>query len=159
MPTFDRRFVFGSMTSALPIALLLCAYLSSPQGFVTAAWRVPWVKSALPEEKFREECIAQDFEAIRRRAAAHDGIIRELAAGRLTLPEAAARYREVDLRCPLFQAEVFRRKYPAASDEERYCLVVIQRVRYAEPLGAERIGELVARLEAELREQSARPRR
>jgi hypothetical protein len=76
----------------------------------------------------------------------------EVVAGRLTLREAAARLREADERSPEFNREAFRSLVPGRTDEERYGRQVI---RHVEGLLNDRPGEaaeVVARLEAELRE-------
>src|SRR5262249_8804642 len=75
---------------------------------------------------------ATDHEQERERSGAllargdqRDQTIRELLAGRLTLLEAAARFRALDRAPPAFDWEVFRSAYPGDSDEERHCRKVI----------------------------------
>jgi hypothetical protein len=69
---------------------------------------------------------------------------------RLRLLAAAARFREIDRKNPLFQLDAFRRGNAGRSDVERYCHAVIGTVRahlVDRPGQAEEQGR---RLEAEL---------
>jgi hypothetical protein len=86
------------------------------------------------------------------RQARREELARAVAAGRMALPEAAARFAALNRLAPQVRADLFRMKYSDLSDEERYCREVIY---WAEgelapdnPAGAA-AGR--ARLEAELR--------
>src|SRR5690349_23307631 len=52
-----------------------------------------------------------------------------VAEGRLTLPGAAARFRDLNRENPGFNWERFRAAYPAASDDERCCRQVVAYIR------------------------------
>lgn len=56
----------------------------------------------------------------RKKEIAHD-----LIRGKLTLLEAAGRFREIDEQNPDFNFELFRKYNPASCDEERHCRQVI----------------------------------
>jgi hypothetical protein len=73
----------------------------------------------------------------------------EVRAGRLSLLDAAARARDVQSASPYFPWDHFRRMHPAATDDERFCRLVIE---LAAPSGGTLRGAdpVVARLEAEL---------
>jgi hypothetical protein len=154
MLTCDRRFLFGSTAAAALPGLLLCLLIGSPD-LLADAWGVRWLKPIFPEEQRCEEGLDRKKDAVRRRTEAHAAVARDLAGGRLTLPEAAARSREADRRCPEFNWEAFRRGQPSASDDERYCRQVIAHLRCFAPLGAGPSEELARRLEGELEEQLA----
>jgi hypothetical protein len=90
------------------------------------------------------------LEGIRRRSNEKVRLARELIDGRLTLAEAAARYRELDEQSPDFYWDVFRRTYVGASDEERHCREVIHYIRLEVGDNGRASTKLVSRLEAEL---------
>ena len=60
-----------------------------------------------------------------RRSGVLRGIARAVVEGRLTLAEAAERFREVNESTPDFNRRTFRKAFPGASDEERYARWVI----------------------------------
>lgn len=100
------------------------------------------------ERQRRQRLDAQDGLADRRMAL-KGAVVRQLIAGELTLPEAAARFRCVNAR---FQGrDYFRERHPSVSAEEAACRQVIAWVevelRQTAPARAE---ETVRRLEAEL---------
>jgi hypothetical protein len=107
------------------------------------------VLSKLQAEVKRAEALDVQLARSRRRLAHRDEIARAAASGRLTLREAAARFRELSERMPGFDPVVFQMTTPGGSDEERYCRAVIIHVRRVLPDGP---AEAAARLEAELRE-------
>jgi hypothetical protein len=84
-------------------------------------------------------------------------VVQELLAGRLGLPEAAARFRALDRASPSFHWARFRAAYPGGGDEERHCREVIARVE-TELGGADPCLALVTRaaLHAELEKRLKR---
>jgi hypothetical protein len=100
-----------------------------------------------------DESLALQLEEKRRAlfqfVEAKAAVARELAAGRLTLFEAASRARHVDHQNPDFHWEEFRRGTPGGNDDERHCWEVIELLRghLSEGPHAE---ELVTRHTAEL---------
>jgi hypothetical protein len=86
------------------------------------------------------------------RRQTHELVV-EIAAGRTTLPEGAARLRELYRPLPPIVWECVCRRMPDVSDEERYCRLVIGEVlSYVEvkdPGGVEAMNQ---RLESELQE-------
>lgn len=92
---------------------------------------------------------------------------RKLAAGRMTLPRAAAHFRALDRGAPAFHWGHFRGFFSGASDEERHCREVIRWARLllaekdpyrAEVFSAEmeaQLGELLGRGALALPEVSA----
>jgi hypothetical protein len=75
------------------------------------------------------------------------------AEGRLALLEAAARFAALNRSAPQFNWPQFRRAYPGASDEERFCREVIAWAEgEAGPAGAEAArARLAGELEGGLR--------
>jgi len=90
------------------------------------------------------------FEAARLRILAKGQIADALVAGRLTLPEAAARLRDVDARSLDFRPAVFERAYPGNSDDERYCRAAIGWAASRLHGRPDEAPEVVVRLEREL---------
>jgi hypothetical protein len=89
--------------------------------------------------------------AIRRRIAEKERLAAQVAEGRLALPDAAARFRDLDRQPPPFHWAPFRRAYPGCSDEERHCWEVIGYVQSLRD-GSGRGAAVAARLTAELRD-------
>jgi hypothetical protein len=76
--------------------------------------------------------------------------------GRLTLLEAAARFRDLNLEPPLFCWGGFRACYPSASDDGCHCLEVIGYVRAEQRERPGTAAGIADRLEAELQEHVRR---
>jgi hypothetical protein len=102
------------------------------------------------EQAGRADTLEQRRQAVLRRHREQEHIVRELAAGRRTLLEAAADFRALSLgEMPL--GRPLHDTYPADTEEERLCRWVIAYLRTSledEPGAA----ELATRLEAELRQ-------
>jgi len=89
--------------------------------------------------------------AYQARLARRRALGRAVAEGRMALVEAAARFAAVDRLPPEVRADLARRQYPGASDEERYCRDVISwAVRELAPDDPCEAVALRGRLEAEL---------
>jgi hypothetical protein len=82
--------------------------------------------------------------------------VRAVIAGRMTLLEAAARFRELDRQLPEFKWDLFRRAYPGSSDGERHCRHVIAATEAELSKRPDEAAEVMARLEAELQEHLQR---
>jgi hypothetical protein len=74
----------------------------------------------------------------------------DVAEGRASLLDGAARLRDVCRAWPEFSWFRFREVTPGASDDERFCHMLIGRVRLLPRRDAEQAGAVVSRLEAEL---------
>ncbi len=155
MMTCDRRVLFGSSAAAFLPAALLCALLARP-ALLADAWGVPCLKGVLPEQRRREAEIDGRVAALHRRTAARQALVADLAEGRFTLLETAARFRELDRASPDFPREQFLRAGHGLSDDEHYCLQVIGHLRAYAPLGPRPTEEMALRLEKELDDLRAR---
>jgi hypothetical protein len=83
-----------------------------------------------------------------RRSEARRRVAQDLAAGRLTLLEAAEHFRDLNGSYPGFNWYQFRRHFPGSSDDERHCRQVIQFVALETETGPAAVAR--QRLEAEL---------
>jgi hypothetical protein len=92
----------------------------------------------------------------KQRGEARDEVVRDLQARRITLLEAAARFRQLDHTKPDFNWEAFRQCHPGRCDDERHCRHVIAWAKSALSTRPSEAAELVARLEAELQEHLRR---
>src|SRR5262249_40300964 len=119
-----------SLTLCLSLALSsLAAALGLFPGLAAAVgldlWNVPATLNAMGEGMEQGRQLDEQVGAAQRRAAAKAEVAREGAQGRLTLREAAARFRDLDADAP----EDYRRRWrdlsEGASDEERYCRHVL----------------------------------
>jgi hypothetical protein len=154
VPAFDGRIVSGA-AAAIPPGLLLCALVWGPD-LSKPLWGVRCLDRALPEERRRGDRAEEGRRVVLLRTEARRAVARDLADGRLTLPEAAARMRDLDRHAPGFHWEGFRFTYAGASDDERHCREAICWVATALPPDDPRAEDTVRRLEAELRQHVAR---
>jgi hypothetical protein len=77
-------------------------------------------------------------------------VIKALIDGRLTLREAAAQFQTLNLLCPEYDWEGFRRAFPGRTEEERHCRQVLECLRIEAGSNSGPVASLVARLESEL---------
>ena len=145
----------GGRVLAFGCSALLGVVLYS--GFLVRGLAAEAGAPAAAESERAAEAEGERLEALsrgaRRRLDAKAGVILEVLQGRLTLPEAAARFRDLNDQLPAFNWEQFRQAYPGRSDDERHCQQVIQFVRNeVQARGAADLAP-VARLEAELHER------
>jgi hypothetical protein len=82
------------------------------------------------------------------RSVARRRVALDLAAGRLTLLEAAEHFRDLNGSYPGFSWYQFRHHFPGSSDDERHCRQVIQFVALETETGPAAVAR--KRLEAEL---------
>ncbi|MFL5242205.1 MAG: hypothetical protein ACJ8FY_08860 [Gemmataceae bacterium] len=82
-------------------------------------------------------------------------VIDEVLAERLTLQEAAARFRTLNQLCPEYDWERFRIVFPGRDDDERHCRQVIYSLRQ-EIHNRPAAYKLLARLESQLQEGTVR---
>jgi hypothetical protein len=80
-------------------------------------------------------------------------VIEDVINHRLTLKEAAERFRDLDERTPNFEMDLFRRAHEGESDEERYYRAVIEGVRIELLNKPEQARAISSSLEAELGSQ------
>ncbi|HEV3236813.1 MAG TPA: hypothetical protein VGZ25_07475 [Gemmataceae bacterium] len=76
-------------------------------------------------------------------------VIKAVIDERLTLREAAAQFQTLNLLCPEYDWEGFRRAFPGRTDEERHCRQVLACLRLEVTSNSGRVYALVARLETE----------
>jgi hypothetical protein len=134
-----RRILVG----ALSLVLILSA-------LVAALWLALWAVTAGQDT---DEQAAEDLWAVQHRHAAKEAVAEEAAAGRLTLLEAAARFRDLDADLPEEQRRALRLALPAGSDEERSCRQVLYYVEASlrgRPDGPAALGRLKAQLDEAL---------
>jgi hypothetical protein len=134
------------------LALLVTARLAA-DGFAAVdldvgTWPQTW--RALDQAQREEEELLPKMEAVRERRQVKRALAADLAAGRLGLAEAVARFREMGRGVPYF-VETLRTYEPGASDEERLCRHVIDWVRNELAWEQARWAAVAARLEGEMR--------
>jgi hypothetical protein len=148
------------------LRLLLCAGALAIAFFVLEFARPGWIQSLEPELRRLPESTsriggtdesAQQFEEksqiVLARLQLKGQIVEDLCAGRLSLLEAASRFRKLDKILPDSFPGHFARYYGCDSDEECYCLRVIMATQaQLQSLNKPHVS-LIARLRAELRER------
>ena len=107
------------------LAVLLALFPSWAAAVGLDLWNVPATVDALGQQTNLNERLDADLQAVLRRTTAKDALAREAAGGRLTLLEAAARFRDLDADLPEDYRRGWRHLAEGASDEERYCRQVI----------------------------------
>jgi hypothetical protein len=109
-------------------------------------------------ERRRGERLNAQLAEIYRRSRAANQVFAELRRGRLSLWEAAARYRVIDCRSadPARHVRLLRLLFPGASDAERYCRLIIASVRNDEGDPAAN-ARAARRLEGKLEDRLRRP--
>jgi hypothetical protein len=147
MPTPSYRILVKGVAVATAPALLLGGifWAVSPAPDTGLS---PW--NDLAEAQRRSESLDHALQDTARRLEAKEALARALAAGRVTLLEAAARLRDLDRGKPDFNWEEFRRAFRGASDDERHCREVIKWVRMVNVVDTPQDEATARRLEAEL---------
>jgi hypothetical protein len=112
---------------------------------------LPEVSPVLSGEDLRTQQLDEKYQGVLQRVEAKRVITRELADGRLTLLQAAARIRDIDQQSPDFDLERFRSYYLGSSDDERHCRELIERFRSSQPPGPQ-TEALARRYEDEMHE-------
>jgi hypothetical protein len=139
--------------SSLALALALVPGLAAAVGL--DLWNVPAVVDALGRESERDRRLDEAVLAVQRRTALKAEVAGDVAAGRLTLVEAAARFRRLDADAP----EDYRRGWLATaeggSEAERYCRQVLAHVGGVLG-GRDGAADILARLNRQLEEALAR---
>jgi hypothetical protein len=137
------------------VVALLVVVIVGLIGSVKGCPGMKWLNMAhqlqvLRTQQQRAEELDTQLAEARRFRARQDEIAQEVAAGRMTLLEGAAHFRQLSRAKADFNWSAFRLAYPGISDEERHCRQVIAfvaRVLDADPLEVEQV---IACLEAEL---------
>jgi hypothetical protein len=109
--------------SSLALTLALVPGLAAAVGL--DLWNVPATLNALGEAEEFDRRLDEEVQAVQLRRALKDEAAEDVVAGRLTLVEAAARFRRLDADA----SEEYRRGWgllsEGSSDEERYCRQVL----------------------------------
>ena len=117
----------------------------------------PAVTRLLQREPLRQRAaVLADLEAARDRCRVGRDLAVAVVDGRLTLWEGAARLRDTYRGARDFPWEPVERRFPASSDEERCCRLLIELVRSLEGPVRERARATAPRLEAQLEEELRR---
>src|SRR5262249_28652477 len=115
-------------------------------------WGLEAFDPGLQRERRRRAEIEGERDAVFQCREAKIAVVFRVAAGRVSLREAAARFRDINASRRNFPWDRFREAHPGATDDERHCREVIRWVRWwvEEEQGSGR--SLSRRLEAELKE-------
>jgi hypothetical protein len=154
---FTRAFLLvGAVLAALAGALYL---FPGPAAWLGLDfWNVP--ELGLDMQKAEADAADMDrhsAETVRRLVAKED-TVREVQEGRLTLWQAAARFRELDATAPASVCRETARRFPDISEDERCCRMVILWAAEAEQRQPGGGTGLARRLTAELEDALRRGR-
>ena len=135
-------------------ALVTAAFLLFP-GSDGPADAVPEPAAAIAASPGVREYTERRLMAAMCRGRARQRIARSLIERRLTLLDAAERFRDLDEASPDFKWEQFCQVFPGGSDEERHArhVIAVARCQLSDPRQARAV---VARLETELGEALGR---
>jgi hypothetical protein len=137
----SRHLRLGSCAAFLGVSALLLVLLLRRDGAADRGAEAEPVAG-------QDDRIEREVAACDRRSEARRRIALDLAAGRLTLLEAAEHFRDLNEAYPGFSWIQFRDHFPGSSDDERHCRQVIKFVALESPPGQ---AAAPGRLEAELR--------
>jgi hypothetical protein len=152
MKIFARMAFTVTLASVLAAPLLI--YAGGGAGLDPRSWVA--LPARLADECERHAALTAQTQALSSHLLAKYNVTTDLANGRLSLAEAAGRFRQLDQECPGFSWERFRTIYPGATDGERHGREVICAVQCGLHLEPSRAATVVARLEAELQDHLAR---
>jgi hypothetical protein len=119
MATIDRCAGVGPLLlPAAAVAVVVAALLATDK-------RLERAGPAGAGEAQRGAEMEQETRGVIDRATRKRIVVEALIAGRLTLVQAAGRFRALNRATPPFFWQQFREAYPGGSDEERHCREVI----------------------------------
>jgi hypothetical protein len=144
---------FALAVSSLAAALALFPGLAAAVGL--DLWNVPAALDALGRGAEQRRRLDEAMRAVQVRTALKAETAEDLVAGRLTLPEAAARFRRLDAGTPEEYRHGWRLLAQGTSDDERYCRQVIAHVGML-VLGRDDAADVLAGLNKQLEEALAR---
>ena len=149
MPPFHRPLLGTALRGGLLAALVACgAALALRPGADPRV--VPGsVGGSDPPARSNEEGVDPCRQAMRR-ATDKRRLAAEAIEGRLSLVDAAARFRDLNAAAPAFNRQAFCTAYPGGSDDERDCRAVLNFVRVELQGRRDADPALAERLEAEL---------
>lgn len=117
--------ITGARILVLLSASLLAGgmYRAAHAGWERIGLGESWAR--IEEEMARSRRLDRITERLLPRLLLKQRISRRVAAGRMTLFEAAAHFRDIARQFPEFNWSAFRAAHPGASDDERHCHAVI----------------------------------
>jgi hypothetical protein len=124
-----RRFWSGFVCLALSASVLSGLSLWAPAWAHTLGldvWEVPSLLSDLDRETQLQEQMSQVSEQAIPRLTSKFAVAEEVDAGRMTVPEAALRFRELDATATPTYLHAWRNATPGADDDERYRITVLR---------------------------------
>jgi hypothetical protein len=105
-------------------------------------------RSRLDQEQRRRRKLNDESVCLREKAACKQLVLDDLLADRISLGQAAARFRDLELVLPTCCPSLLASLYPGSSEEERYCRQVIAHVTAElEKRDVARLDTLTAELE------------
>ena len=128
-------------------ALACCAAALLAWGVGVGVGALLWERGGPAPDEGRAQ---EELERAQERIRAKRAIALEVLAGRLTLRQAAAHFRELDAGRPERKLAHWRASCPGNTDEERYCWTVLRFVVPEVRHDPVRAGAARRRLEAEL---------
>jgi hypothetical protein len=113
-------------------------------------WTVPELCLDMQQAEADAAELDRQSEETLRRLVAREDAVRAVQGGRLTLWQAAARFRDLDATAPASARRVAARRFPGISEDERCCRLVIAWLAAAEEKQPGGGTGLARRLTAEL---------
>ena len=146
----NRHLLHVVSRSALPLVVVTCCTVAvSREG--TGFWDTPPC-----EESQVVSAPAEEITEVARRIQAKEVVAGDLATGRLTLVDAAARFRDLDEQPPRRNPEELGGARPGMTDDERHCRDVIAFLRQMLLTPEDPDSPVITRLEQELQDHLGR---
>jgi hypothetical protein len=100
---------------------VLCLFPGTAARLGLDFWNLPELGLELQQEEAYGTELDREAEETFRRLAARDEAVRDVLDGRLTLWQAAARFRDLDATAPACARRDLARCFPGISEDERCC--------------------------------------
>lgn len=156
---FLRGLIILSLCSAALCVLVVWVpdrYLRKVDRFLVRYLHAPaWLGTSAQQYQAEEEREILLSSTIKRREM-KNRVAAEVIADRLSLMQAAVQFCEADSQAADFHWKEFRKCYSGATDEERFCRMVIAWVQHMLVTDPERADSITTRLQLELQEHLQR---
>lgn len=144
-----RLYVACTCLCALGIGLETAQWHASVEAGSASEGAPAW-QGTVEDLRALERELDEKSAGVLRRVVEKQRLAHEVCEGRMTLLEAAARFRDLNTMPPAFRAEYLTTAFAGGSEAERLCRHVLAFVRAELPLAASQAEEMTARFEAVL---------
>jgi chorismate mutase len=151
MSAINQRLLILVLLGGLSVAVLFAiSRVSSLLGLDILAFHE--ALSRYEQENQRRDQLANEAQMIQQNLADRNQVVADLLSSRITLWDAAARFKALNEQCPKFSWIQFTSSHPGRTEEERHSHQVLTSVRERLGLSPNQYHAALAKLEKEFRE-------